>query len=277
VSKLLAPVIKWSGSKRRLVPILKPIIESQVFATFYEPFVGGGSVLGSLAPRKGVAGDLQPELVALWQMIQTQPETLAASYDDNWNKLQRIGHTHYNAVRDHFNATRSPESFLFLTRTCVNGLIRFNSSGDFNNSLHHTRPGIEPAKLTRILEEWSQRISNTKFVNSDYVKTTAKAASGDMVYLDPPYMGNKGRYQKQSFDFNRFEEYLDSLNTKGVKWVLSLDGTSGERDYTKGLGGIQALSKSVTRVAAGNSAFPKLLNGRTDEVSESIFTNFDLN
>ena len=277
MTKLIPPVIKWSGSKRRLVPILKPIIESRQFNTFYEPFVGSGSVLGALSPKKAVAGDLQTELIALWKMIQTAPRDLASSYESNWKKLQERGHTHYYEVRDHFNKTRSPESFLFLTRTCVNGLIRFNTSGDFNNSLHHTRPGIEPSKLREIITEWSGRVAKTRFENSDYIRSTSKASSGDMVYLDPPYMGNKGRYQKQSFDFARFQEYLENLNSRDINWVLSLDGSSGDRDYSSGLGGIKELSKSVTFVEAGNSAFPKLLNGRTDKVSESIFTNFDLN
>jgi DNA adenine methylase len=277
VDKKLSPVIKWSGSKRKLVPVIKPIIENAKFNVYFEPFIGGGSVLGALAPKKSWAGDLQPELIELWKLIQTDPQFLATSYSKNWRILQNSGHTHYNKVRAHFNETRSPDSFLFLTRTCVNGLIRFNANGDFNNSLHHTRPGIDPAKLQLILHEWSRRIAGTKFTNSDYIETSERAQAGDLVYLDPPYMGNKGRYQKQNFDFQRFALYLEDLNARGVKWVLSLDGTSGSRDYSGGLGDIQALSKSRIQVAAGNSAFPKLLNGRTDEVSESIFTNFNLN
>jgi DNA adenine methylase len=273
--KNLAPVIKWSGSKRRLVPVLKPIITSIDFGVFFEPFIGGGSVLGALAPKRAVAGDLQPELVELWKLIQSEPSALAASYKKNWDLLKKNGHTHFYRVRNDFNQSRSPESFLFLTRTCVNGLIRFNSNGDFNNSLHHTRPGIDPATLEVILSEWSFRISGTKFQNSDYIETSKRAKKNDLVYLDPPYMGNKGRYQKQNFDFDRFGDYLHDLNSRGVFWVLSLDGTSGARDYTSGLASIRSLSKSSLTVAAGNSAFPKLLNGRTDAVSESVFMNFD--
>jgi hypothetical protein len=89
-------------------------------------------------------------------------------------------------------------------------------------------------------------------------------------------MANKGRYQKEGFEFDRFWSFLESLNEKGVHWVLSLDGTSGERDYTSGLDVAKQLSKTNTLLKAGNSAFPKLLNGRNDEVTESLFTNFEI-
>jgi DNA adenine methylase len=179
--ELLEPVIKWSGSKRRLVPVLKPLIKGIGFGRYFEPFLGGGSVLGSLGPLPSTASDLQPELIALWKLIQSDPESLAAQYSIHWNNLQENGHTYYYEVRDHFNTTRSPESFLFLTRTCVNGLIRFNTAGDFNNSLHHTRPGIAPDRLGRILKQWSELVSDTVFLNADYEQATSKAVSGDLV------------------------------------------------------------------------------------------------
>ncbi len=272
----LEPVIKWSGSKRRLVPVLKPLIEGIGFGRYFEPFLGGGSVLGSLGPLPSTASDLQPELIGLWKLIQGQPEALSAQYEIHWSNLQERGHTYYYEVRDHFNATRSPESFLFLTRTCVNGLIRFNTAGNFNNSLHHTRPGIAPERLARIIAQWSGLVSQTDFLTDDYERATATAVSGDLIYLDPPYMANRGRYQKEGFAFDRFWRYLESLNDRGVRWVLSLDGTSGERNYTYGLDAARKLSRTNTMLMAGNSAFPKLLNGRTDAVTESLFTNFEI-
>lgn len=259
-----------------MVPVLKPLIEGVEFSHYFEPFLGGGSVLGSLGPLPSTASDVQPELIDLWKLIQSQPEALSAQYEIHWRNLQERGHLYYYEVRDHFNDTRSPESFLFLTRTCVNGLIRFNTAGNFNNSLHHTRPGIAPERLARIIAQWSELISETSFLTSDYEGATAVAKSGDLIYLDPPYIANKGRYQKEGFDFERFWRYLESLNERGVRWVLSLDGTSGDRDYTYGLDTAKRLSRTNTMLAAGNSAFPKLLNRRTDAVTESLFTNFEI-
>ena len=275
-SALLEPVIKWSGSKRRLVPVLEPLISGIGFGRYFEPFLGGGSVLGSLGPLASTASDLQSELIGLWRLIQSQPEYLAEQYEMHWTNLQEIGHSYYYEVREHFNESRSPEALLFLSRTCVNGLIRFNGAGNFNNSLHHTRSGIAPERLRRIIGQWSVVVADTVFVNKDYEEVTASAKTGDLIYLDPPYMANRGRYQKAAFDFDRFWGVLESLNTRGVRWVLSLDGSSGDRDYTSGLDIAKKLSKTNNRVKAGNSAFPKLLMGRTDEVTESLFTNFEV-
>jgi DNA adenine methylase len=90
----------------------------------------------------------------------------------------------------------------------VNGLIRFNASGEFNNSLHHTRKGIEPDRLGKIIRDWSEKIQNTEFYAQDYRKTTERATSGDFVYLDPPYFHTKGRYYG-TIDFEQFLSFLE--------------------------------------------------------------------
>ena len=266
------PVIKWSGSKRKLAKFIVPHIPHS--GTYFEPFVGGGSILGALGPRKSFAGDVIPELVDLWNTIKKSPAELAQKYERHWNGLQNEGHTYYYEVRESFNKKRKPEDLLFLSRTCVNGLIRFNSTGDFNNSLHHTRPGIHPTTLSNIIPEWSNLISDTTFMATDYRKLLAKAKQGDIVYLDPPYMGNKGRYQKLDFNFEELWETLDGLNTKKIFWILSLDGKSGDRNYSQALQEPLKLSRQSYLLDGENSAFPRLLNKRLDKVKESLFINF---
>lgn len=273
-SRVLNPVIKWSGSKRLLASTISPLIAQT--GVYFEPFVGGGAILGAIGPRRSFASDTVPELIELWTWIKEKPIELADSYEEMWLDLQKQGHEFYYHVRSEFNKTRRADYFLFLTRTCVNGLIRFNSSGNFNNSLHHSRPGIAPHRLRQIIAEWSERVSMTEFLATDFTHTLAEARSGDIAYLDPPYMGNKGRYAKQEFDFPRFWDVLSDLNARSVLWVLSLDGTAGDRDYSLDLAIPRKLSKCELKVAAGKSPFPRLLNSRLDEVTESIFTNFDI-
>jgi DNA adenine methylase len=266
------PVIKWSGSKRKLAKFIVPHIPEN--GTYFEPFIGGGSILGAVGPRKSYAGDVIPELIALWNTIKDSPDELAEKYEKHWNGLQNEGHTYYYKVRESFNKKRGPAELLFLSRTCVNGLIRFNSAGDFNNSLHHTRPGIHPVTLAQIIHEWSGLTSKTTFLNTDYKKLLAKAKKNDVVYLDPPYMGNKGRYQKIDFKFEELWNTLEELNMKQVHWVLSLDGKSGDRNYSKALQIPLKLSKQSFLLDGENSAFPRLLNNRLDKVKESLFVNF---
>jgi DNA adenine methylase len=273
IQKPLDPVIKWSGSKRTQAHIIVPLVPPS--GVYYEPFVGGGSILGNVGPRRSFASDVIPELIDLWNAIKTEPEFLKAQYASMWEDLQTNGHEAYYRVREIFNTSRTPEHFLFLTRTCVNGLIRFNSEGNFNNSLHHSRPGIHPSKLGVIIDLWSERISNTSFHCAEFTEIISTAKKNDIVYLDPPYMNNRGRYRREVFDFDTLWAELESLNKKSVKWILSIDGSSGSKDYSNGLSAPRQLSRSEIRVAVGHSPFPRLQNSRQDQVFESIFTNFD--
>ncbi len=271
---MLQPVIKWSGSKRKSADFITSFIPK--LGTYFEPFLGGGSILGALGTRPGYAGDQIPELVDIWKLVKSDPAFLANSYEKSWKGLQQEGHTYYYKVRERFNSQRTPEDLLFLSRTCVNGLIRFNTTGDFNNSLHHTRPGINPDSLRSILADWSAIVSKTEFEAKDYEDLLTKAKSDDIVYMDPPYTGNKGRYKNEMFDFERLWRLLEDLNKRKVKWILSLDGQSGDRDYSKALAKPHELSKDAYLLDGESSAFPRLLNNRLDAVTESLFLNFKI-
>lgn len=126
----LQPVIKWSGSKRNQAnEIIKTFPKN--YNEYYEPFIGGGSILGALNPEKAIAGDTCAPLIELWNKIKNNPKDLSKNYENNWLKLQK-DHDYYYEVRGRFNQENNPDDFLFLTRTAYNGLIRFNSTGEFN-------------------------------------------------------------------------------------------------------------------------------------------------
>lgn len=144
--KPLQPVIKWSGSKRVVAEQLADYFLPA--KTYYEPFVGGGSMMPFSKANKGMASDIIPELISLWNEIKDNPERVSLEYAKRWKRLQSEGYQVYYEIRDSFNATKDPMDFLFLTRTCLNGMIRYNSAGEFNNSLHLTRPGIDPDRLS---------------------------------------------------------------------------------------------------------------------------------
>jgi DNA adenine methylase len=267
---MFKPVIKWSGSKRTQAHEIIKYLPTN-FDTYYEPFIGGGSMLYAINPDRGVCGDVCIPLINLWKSIQSSPKELAEQYRVRWERLQKEGYMVYYEVRDNFNKTHAPEDLLFLSRTCVNGLIRFNANGDFNNSLHHTRPGIEPSKLSDIILDWSSKIQNAEFIAQDYTLTTANANKNDIVYLDPPYFHTKGRYFG-TIDFNRFLEYLDDLNRRGVKYMLSFDGIRGQEDYTVDLP--KELYKRHIFIESGNSTFRKVIDKETEKVLESLYLNY---
>ena len=266
----MKPVIKWSGSKRAQSDKIKAFFPAS-FGTYYEPFIGGGSMLYAVNPEKSVCGDLCKSLIDLWKEIRDNPNELAKGYAVRWLKLQEEGYTAYYSIRYDFNENRSPCDLLFLSRTCVNGLIRFNSKGEFNNSFHYSRPGIRPDSLKKIILDWSSRIQGTDFLAGDYTETTSEAKAGDIVYLDPPYFHTKGRYFG-SIDFNRFLKYLEDLNKRGVKYLLSFDGKCGNDDYIVDFP--KDLYKRHELLPSGNSTFKKVLGKETKNVLESLYINF---
>lgn len=266
----MKPVIKWSGSKRSQAETIKSFFPD-TFDTYYEPFVGGGSMLYAIGPQRGVCGDICQPLIALWSEIRDHPQALAEAYSARWKRLQEEGYAVYYEIRDRFNAQKSPYDLLFLSRTCVNGLIRFNDKGEFNNSLHYSRPGIRPESLRKIILDWSERIQNVAFMADDYMATTARAKTGDIVYLDPPYFHTKGRYLG-AIDYERFLEYLENLNMRGIKYLLSFDGMRGDNDYTVELP--KELYKRHELISSGNSTFRKVIDKKTEPVLESLYLNF---
>lgn len=264
-------IIKWSGSKRLVAKQL-----ARYFSpcdTYYEPFVGGGAMMPFARTDKGVASDIIPELIDLWDAIKVNPQLVANEYQNRWNELQEKGQEVYYKVRDRFNQTKNCFDFLFLTRTCVNGLIRYNNQGEFNNSFHLSRPGINPDTLRTQLLLWSKCIRKLSFRNVDYRECLANAKEGDFIFLDPPYGGTKDRYTRAEFDLNSFYVELERLNSVGAKWLLTFDGTAGEREYS--YAPPSDLFKYKFFINTGNSAFTKVMDSKKDVIKESVYMNFN--
>jgi DNA adenine methylase len=188
-----------------------------------------------------------------------------------WTRLQEEGYQTYYKIRDEFNKNRKPEDLLFLSRTCVNGLIRFNADGDFNNSLHHTRPGISPDNLKKIIFDWSNHIQCAEFMACEYFETTSEAQKGDLIYLDPPYFHTKGRYYG-TINFKKFLDYLESLNQRGIKYMLSFDGIRGEDNFTVDIP--KELYNRHELIPSGNSSFKKVMDKENMQVFESLYLNW---
>jgi DNA adenine methylase len=264
-----SPIIKWSGSKRSQAPqIIKNFCN---YNTYYEPFLGGGSILYALAPIKAICGDICAPLIEFWKVLRDSPLDIYSSYNEDWNRLQKDGYTVYYEIRDRFNREPNPYDLFFLSRTCVNGLIRFNKEGKFNNSLHYTRKGISPSKIKSLVLEWSERIANVNFVSGDYNATSSTAKKGDLIYLDPPYFNTKGRYFG-TIDYITFYDYIEKMNSKGVKIALSFDGIRGNKDYQVKVP--SDLFKRHILIKSGDSTFTKVMNKKAEKVFESLYLNF---
>ena len=103
----MKPVIKWSGSKRIQAEKIKSFFPDR-FGTYYEPFIGGGSMLYAVNPGKSVCGDICTPLIDLWKEIRDNPEALSEGYTARWRRLQEEGYTDNYAIRADFNRSKSP-------------------------------------------------------------------------------------------------------------------------------------------------------------------------
>ena len=216
--------------------------------------------------------DINSDLIRLWETIKKKPLDLADGYTQLWTELNAPDDdkarkiAYYNAIRERFNRFREPTDFLFLLRTCANGMPRYNSKGDFNTSFHITRNGIRPETMRTLLTEWSALLArhNVCFTATSY--ETIKSRPGDFLYLDPPYAATKGIYYG-SLDYERFFQWL---SRQQGRYALSFDGRTGNHDYTYAVP--KELYDTHVYICSGNSSFRRVTGHSKDSfVHESLY------
>lgn len=229
------PAIKWSGSKRSQASEILKYFPMDI-DTYYEPFCGGASVFSALVGsgiqvKNYVLSDINGDLISLWKEIRENPHEVGCHYEQLWHELNKDDDlerkkTFFNEIRDRFNKEKDPLDFMFIMRTTTNGMPRYNRNGEFNNSFHITRNGIEPAKLYGILYEWSRILEDAVIKECSYKDIHPE--KNDFMYLDPPYANTKGMYYGK-IDYDGLWEYLRNLP---CPYALSFDGISGSSDNT---------------------------------------------
>ncbi|HEX5307459.1 MAG TPA: Dam family site-specific DNA-(adenine-N6)-methyltransferase [Solirubrobacteraceae bacterium] len=216
-------LLKWVGNKFRYADIIARHLPSEM-GTYYEPFVGTGAVLATLAPEHAIAGDTLPTLVELLQIVQTEPELLVRHYDTARKEILRGGRTAYERIKDRYNRHPSPEDLLVLSRTCYGGVMRFTRLGTISTPMGPHNP-MPADKLASYMSDWQARLEGTTFVKLGFETTMSMAAQGDTVYCDPPYIHSQTiLYGAQSFRLAQLWEAVGSAVNRGVRVAVSLDG-----------------------------------------------------
>ena len=273
---MFQPVIKWTGSKRsQVAEIIKCFPDT--IDTYYEPFLGGGSVLRALIEsgrkvNRIVCSDINADLIALWMDIKNHPVELADRYEELWyglnakddDKARKIAY--YNAVRNRFNEERCTADFLFLLRTCANGMPRYNGKGLFNTSFHITRDGIRPEALRKVIYEWGTLLKEADVTFRQGSYDNIQSSIGDFLYLDPPYASTKGIYYGK-IDYVAFFNWM---RRQDGGFALSFDGRCEEKDYTYDVP--KDLYGQHIYIRSGNSSFRRVTgNSRNSIVYESLY------
>lgn len=272
--------IPYQGSKRRLAPIILDLFPRDV-NTLYEPFAGSAAItLASATYKKAHAfhvNDSLESLVDIWRMVVEEPKRLADEYDLLWHEQLTDPRAYYDHVRDRFNASPSASTLLFLLVRCVKNAVRFNASGQFNQSPDKRRRGTQPERMrSHIFNAHRLLADRTSMTTNDYSEVLQMAGPADLVYMDPPYQGTSGsrdqRYHQQ-LDLDRFVIELTKLRDRGVPFIVSFDGQCGARIYGQPLP--DELQLTRIDVHAGRSS-QATLNGRSDETIESVYISPEL-
>jgi DNA adenine methylase len=202
ISKVGVPPIKCQGIKTKLVNFISENIEWDGRGKWIEPFLGSGVVLFNIQPERALVSDSNKHIINLYQQIQTGniDEIIVKEYLKNsGERLKGQGQDYYLEVRKRFNEKGCPLDFLFLNRSCFNGLMRFNSKGGYNVPFGHKPERFSQAYITKIIHQisWIKKMMKGRdwvFQVADWRHTFREAKKEDFVYLDPPYIGRNTDY-----------------------------------------------------------------------------------
>ncbi len=197
------PFVKWAGGKTQLLPYLLSHVPA-TYKRYVEPFVGGGALFFTLQPKKALLNDSNPELINAYQVIKHDPDelvTILERYQKQHNRTfyYKIRAQDFNQLAPSHRAAR----FIYLNKTCFNGLFRVNKLGQFNVPIgSYKNPNI--LDIENIFA-CSQALQQAELFCMDYVEFLNKyAKKDDFIYLDPPYLpiskySDFDRYAKEKF------------------------------------------------------------------------------
>lgn len=227
------PIVKWVGGKRQLMfELLKNMPKN--YNRYFEPFIGGGALFFELQPNDAYISDTNEELINLYQVVRDNADELIKDL-----KKHEISKEYFLEIRNidrteeykKWSVVQKASRFIYLNRTCFNGLYRVNSKGEFNVPFGNY-------KNPKILDEnnllnCSELLKNTEIKCADFSEILSKVEKGDFVYFDPPYVplnetSSFTSYTKDGFDMDmqfKLRDICDELDIMGVKFLLSNSDT----------------------------------------------------
>lgn len=268
---VVVPFLKWAGGKRWLTNRYAELLPLE-FERYFEPFLGGGAVFFYLQPDEAVLADKNGDLINVYRQIKA-----------SWRELERALRRHQSLhSKDYYYEERSrlrkaplqrAAQFLYLNRTCWNGLYRVNLRGEFNVPI-----GTKSAVVldTDDFEFTSGLLKNTKLKVADFEKTLDEAEKKDFAFIDPPYITRHNfngfvKYNEDIFSWADQERLADAVKRaakRGVKVLLTNAAHYSIRQLYKGVGKHRDLDRAS--ILAADSAN----RGITTEIA--IMVNYEV-
>lgn len=228
IDKVYVPPIKIQGIKTKIVEMISDNIDLNDGSVWFEPFMGSGVVGFNLAPHKAVFSDTNPFIIELYKAIKNKIITskiVREFLEYEGSVLSEKDDEHYYFIRDRFNQNHNPLDFLFLNRSCFNGMIRFNRNYEFNVPYGHKPGRFAKAYVTKIVNQVKHLESllsenDWEFVCCSFEESIKQAGYSDFIYCDPPYIGRHVDYY-DSWDENKEIALRDVLFASNAKFMLS--------------------------------------------------------
>jgi DNA adenine methylase len=267
--------IPYQGSKRGLAAKILDYFPNDV-EMLVEPFAGSAAISLAAALMKKAKrfhlNDLNKPLIDLIEKIVNSPEVIARQYAGLWKDQNKNPQVYYKTIRGKFNESGKPEYFLYLLARCVKASVRYNSRGEFNQSPDNRRLGTMPETMRENIIRASFLLKGkTTFSSQNYRDVLDAVGPKDMVYMDPPYQGVCGERDSRyvsGIQICEFIETLEFLNKRGIRYIVSYDGRTGDKAFGKELP--SHLNLLRVELNAGRSTQATFL-GREDITYESLY------
>lgn len=226
-SKYVPPktqLLKWVGNKQKFAAEITKHFPVE-FNKYFEPFIGSGAVLATVRPFNAIGSDTFAPLIEIWQKLKNDPNELISWYRSWRDQLDNIKKEEvYQQVRDSYNSKPNGKDFLYLSRACYGGIVRFRRDGHMSTpcGVHTPIPVNAFAERVRI---WHNRVLNTEFIKQDFKDAFKMASKGDLIYCDPPYSHSQSiLYGAQDFSLENLLNEISNAKNKGIFVALSIDG-----------------------------------------------------
>jgi len=294
--KTAKPFLKWAGGKSQLINDIEKSLPAEInnaMFTYVEPFVGSGAVLFWMINKfpnlkKAVINDINEDLINTYRIIASKPKELIAilkvyqkqyhAIDDDHEKKKK----YFYQKRALYNSRSTEKTiqaalFIFLNRTCFNGLYRVNKNNEFNVPIgSYKKPAIcDEQNILAV----SNALQKVEILCGDYEKTLSHAGKHSFFYFDPPYKplnetSSFNSYAKDQFNDEeqiRLRNLCMKLEQKGFKWMLRNSDVNGKHSKDNFFDDIYA-NFSISRVRAKRN-----INSNAEkrgELNELLITNY---
>jgi DNA adenine methylase len=267
---IIVPFLKWAGGKRWLTSHYSWLFPKS-YNRYIEPFLGSGAVFFHLAPAKALISDSNTGLINAYYQVRS-----------NWQRVEQALRRHHREHgeeyyyiergRRHIVAHEKAAQFIYLNRTCWNGLYRVNLRGDFNVPVG-TKTSV--CLETDDFESIARQLRRAKIVVSDFEAVVEQAKEEDFLFVDPPYVTRHNfngfiKYNDQLFSWNDQERLANAIKLaalRGSKILITNADHDSVRALYRNIGRMVRIRRHSVLAADSNN------RGRTTELA--ILINYE--